>query len=134
MSGEASGTFDVTITPQPADDYADGQVLGRNTLDKRWHGGLTGTSRGQMLSAITPTRGSAGYVAIERVTGTLDGRAGSFVLQHDGLMTRGERMLTITIVPDSGTDALTGIAGTLTLEITGKVHAYRLSYTLPAQA
>ena len=84
MATRASGTFEVTVTPQPGDDYADGAVLGRMTIDKQFHGDLDATSKGQMLTGMTSTKGSAGYVAIERVSGTLSGRRGSFILQHSG--------------------------------------------------
>ena len=127
----ARGTFDVTITPQPADAYADGAALGRMTLDKTFHGDLDATSRGQMLTALTSVKTSAGYVAIERVTGTLAGRRGSFVFQHSGTMDRGAQRLSLTVVPDSGTDALTGITGTMTIQIANGVHAYVFAYTLP---
>ena len=132
VTQHARGTFDVTIAPAPADDYADGATLGRMTLDKRFHGDLDATSRGQMLTALTPVKGSAGYVAIERVTGTLDGRRGTFVFQHSGIMERGAQRLTLTVVPDSGTDALTGLAGAMTIQIASGVHASAFEYTLPA--
>jgi hypothetical protein len=105
-------------------------MLGRFTLDKQFGGDLEGTSKGQMLSAGTSVQGSAGYVAIERVTGTLHGRSGSFVLQHTGTMTRGAPQLTVSIVPDSGTGQLAGLAGTMTLDIAGGNHLYELQYTL----
>lgn len=133
VTHHARGTFDVTITPTPADDHADGAALGRMTLDKRFHGDLDATSRGQMLTAMTAVEGSAGYVAIERVTGTLGGRRGSFVFQHSGTMERGAQRLTLTVVPDSGTDELTGIAGEMTIRIANGVHAYAFAYTLPAR-
>jgi hypothetical protein len=131
-TGRATGTFDVKLSPLAADDYADGKTLGRMTIDKTIRGGLEATSRGQMLTGMGSVKGSAGYVAIERVTGTLDGRRGSFVLQHTGVMTRGDGRLTITIVPDSGTDELTGLAGTMTIEVAAGVHSYALDYTLTA--
>ena len=126
----ATGTFDVKLSPQPADAYADG-TLGRMTLDKQFRGELDATSRGQMLTAMTELEGSAGYVAIERVSGTLGGRKGTFVLQHSGTMTRGEPSLKISVVPDSGTDGLAGITGTMTIEIAAGVHSYTFDYTLP---
>lgn len=126
----ATGPFDVTLTPQPADDYADGKSLARLTIDKQFHGDLEATSKGQMLSAMGGVQGSAGYVAIERVTGTLGGRRGTFVLQHDGMMNRGAPTLVITVVPDSGTDELTGVAGTMTIDITNGKHTYTFDYTL----
>jgi hypothetical protein len=127
----ASGTFDVQLTAQPADDYADGAMLGRRTIDKRFHGDLEATSKGQMLSAGTGVKGSAGYVAIERVSGTLAGRRGTFVLQHTGTMSRGAPSLAVGVVPDSGTDELTGLAGTMDIIIEGGAHSYRFAYTLP---
>jgi hypothetical protein len=123
----ASGTFEVKLTPQsPAEPS-----LGRLTLAKKFAGGLTGTSRGEMLSAATAVEGSAGYVAMELVTASLGGRSGSFVLQHTGTMTRGEPQLSVTVVPDSGTGELAGIAGKMTIRIEGGKHYYDFEYTLP---
>ncbi len=132
MPRHASGTFEVDLTPQPADGYADGATLGRMTIDKRFHGDLEGTSRGQMLTGTTSVRGSAGYVAMERVTGSIAGRSGSFVLQHSGTMDRGVPRLAISVVPDSGTAQLAGLAGTMTIEVADGKHSYELEYTLPA--
>ncbi len=132
MATRASGTFEVTLTPQPGDDYADGAVLGRMTIDKQFHGDLDATSKGQMLTGMTSTKGSAGYVAIERVRGTLSGRRGSFILQHSGTMTRGAPTLAVTVVPDSGTDELTGLSGTMAIDITGGQHSYAFEYTFSA--
>src|SRR5438445_13759827 len=101
----ANGTFDVKLTP------AEDSAFGRMSIDKQFHGALEGTSKGEMLSASTSVKGSAGYVAIERVTGTLNGKNGSFVLQHYATMTRGAPQLTITVVPDSGTGELEGLSG-----------------------
>lgn len=126
----ATGSFDVRITPQPADDYADGTSLARLTIDKEFRGHLEASSKGQMLSAMGQVKGSAGYVAIERVTGTLGGRRGSFVLQHDASMNRGAPRLVITVVPDSGTDELDGLAGTMLIDITDGNHTYAFEYTL----
>lgn len=128
----ASGAFEVTMTPQPEQGDAGGSTLGRFTLSKRFHGDLEATSEGQMLTASTAVEGSAAYVAVERVTGTLGGHRGSFSLQHTGVMNRGVPELKITVVPDSGTDELTGLAGTMTIDIApdGK-HSYRFDYTLP---
>jgi len=100
------------------------------TLDKRFHGDLVGTSRGQMLTAGTDVKGSAGYVAVERVTGALQGRSGTFALQHSGTMTRGAPELTITVVPDSGTGELAGLEGKMAIRIEGGQHFYDLEYTL----
>ena len=127
----ANGSFDVNLTPDGAVDAAPGANLARLILDKVFRGDLMGTSVGRMLSAATDVKGSAGYVAIERVTGTLHGRNGTFVLQHNGLMTRGVGQLTIIVVPDSGTGELAGLAGQMTIDITEGKHHYDLDYTLP---
>ena len=129
MAAHATGTFEVKLTPQ-ADGEA-GAGLARMTLDKQFHGDLEATSQGQMLSAGTAVQGSAGYVALERVSGALQGRSGTFVLQHHGLMDRGTPHLTITVVPDSGTDQLEGLIGTMSIEIAGGQHSYDFEYTLP---
>jgi hypothetical protein len=126
----AHGTFDVKVMPQPADDRAGGP-FSRLFLDKQFHGDLAGTSKGQMMAAGTAVEGSAGYVALEIVTGTLNGRRGGFILQHAGSMRKGvQTMLTVTVVPDSGTDQLTGLAGKMTIIIEGKNHSYDFEYTL----
>jgi hypothetical protein len=126
----ASGTFDVEITPQSSEE-GEGATLGRMSLAKTYHGDLEATGRGTMLTARTAVDGSAGYVAMERVEGVLEGRRGSFVLQHDGLMSGGEQSLTVTIVPDSGTAELDGIRGTMQIVIEDGVHRYELTYELP---
>ena len=126
----AKGEFDVTLVPRPPEDKTEGPALGRMSLDKQYRGDLAATSKGEMLTASTAIQGSAGYVAIERVTGALGGRTGSFVLQHSGTVNRGEPRLTIRIVPDSGTAELTGLAGTMTIEVTGGKHFYEIEYTL----
>ena len=125
----ASGTFEVKVSPQVMDDKTDAS-LGRMSLDKQFHGDLEATSKGEMLSATTSVKGSAGYVAIERVSGKLHGRSGSFVLQHSGTMTRGEPQLTITVVPDSGTGQLTGLVGKMNINIVDGKHFYDFEYTL----
>ena len=130
MAIRAHGTFEVQLTPQGPDGSGEDTSLGRMSIDKRFHGDLEGTSKGQMLSALTPVQGSAGYVALEQVSGTLHGRSGSFVLQHMGIMTRGAQQLTITVVPDSGTGRLTGIAGTMAITIADGTHSYDFDYTL----
>jgi hypothetical protein len=132
MNHHASGTFDVTLQPQPGPGPAPGVTLGRALLDKRYHGELQATAQGQMLSAVTATAGSAGYVAIEHVIGTLQGREGSFALQHGGLMDRGVPQLTVTVVPDSGTGALAGLAGRMGIRIEGGKHFYDFDYSLPS--
>ena len=108
-------------------------MLGRMSIDKTFFGELDATSKGEMLSAMTAVKGSAGYVAIERVTGQLNGHSGSFVLQHSGTMNRGEPQLTVTVVPDSGTEQLTGLSGTMTIKIVDKKHFYEFEYMLPAK-
>ena len=132
-SHQASGAFDVQMQPQPAADETPtpGATLGRLLLSKTYHGDLQATAQGQMLSALTPTTGSAGYVAIEHVTGTLHGRAGSFVLQHSGLMNRGEKQLVITVVPDSGSGELAGLQGRLDIRVSEGQHFYDMAYSLP---
>jgi hypothetical protein len=131
----ASGSFDVKLTPQSSGDESGGSTLGRSTIAKHFHGDIEATSEGQMLAAHTDVKGSAGYVAIERVTGTLNGRRGSFVLQHNGVMNRGAPELAIIVVPDSGTDDLSGLAGRMTIDIAadGK-HFYGFDYTVPEKA
>jgi uncharacterized protein DUF3224 len=127
----AKGTFDVKMTPQAQEEGAGGSNLGRMSIDKQFHGDLEGTSKGEMLSAMTSVQGSAGYVAIEQVSGTLHGRSGTFVLQHSGVMTRGAPELTIIVVPDSGTGQLAGLAGKMTIDIADGKHSYEFEYTLP---
>jgi hypothetical protein len=122
----ASGTFEVKLTPRDTSE----ETLGRMTIAKRFQGDLEATSKGEMLSAGSAVKGSAGYVALERVTGTLHGRRGSFALQHSGTMTRGTPELTITVVPDSGTDVLIGLAGRMAIAIDGAEHSYQFEYTL----
>lgn|SRR5215813_8209919 len=132
MTSHASGPFDVKITPQKPDNKeAEAANVGRMSIDKQYHGDLEGTGKGEMLAAGDP-RGSGAYVALERVTGTLKGRSGSFVLHHTGIMTHGTPQLTIEVVPDSGTAQLAGIAGKMTINIAkdGK-HSYDFEYTLP---
>jgi hypothetical protein len=129
----ATGPFDVKLAPQTLSGVAEHSGLGRLALDKQFHGALEAASTGEMLAFRSATPGSAGYVAMETVRGTLDGRAGSFVLQHSSTLTRGEPAQSITVVPDSGTDALAGLAGRMLIDIApGGAHAYRLEYTLPA--
>jgi hypothetical protein len=133
MSSRAAGTFEVKLTSPSAPDKAQGSTLGRMTIDKRFEGDLVGTSRGEMLTAMTDVEGSAGYVAIERVTGKLRGRSGSFALQHSGTTARGAQQLSITVVPDSGTGELAGIDGKMTIRITDGKHFYDFEYTLPGK-
>ena len=127
---QATGTFEVKLTPQPAAPGIEQAQLGRQTIDKRFQGDLQATSLGEMLAAMGSQQGSAGYVALERVTGSLHGKHGSFVLQHTGTMDRGVPQLSVSVVPDTGTDALTGLRGTFTIEIEQGKHAYTFDYTL----
>ena len=128
----ARGTFTVDIKPAGEGAAADGVTLGRMSLNKKFEGDLLGTGAGEMLTALTSVKGSAGYVAIERVTGKLAGRSGSFVFQHTGTMNHGAQQLSITVVPDSGTGELQGIAGTFRIDIRDGKHFYAFEYSLPA--
>jgi len=128
--GRARGDFVVTLTPQSTDEITGASTLARLAIDKQFTGDLIGVSKGEMLSAGTPTKGSAGYVAIERVSGALHGRTGTFVLQHSGMMTRGSPELTVSVVPDSGSGELTGLSGTMRIIIEGKRHSYEFDYTI----
>jgi len=130
MTTRAKGTFEVELHPQGPQDKADGATLARMSIDKRFHGDLEAVSKGEMLSAMTDVMGSAGYVAIERVIGTLHGHAGAFVLQHTGTMTRGASQLTVTVVPDSATGQLAGLTGTMTIDIVDGGHFYDFAYLL----
>jgi hypothetical protein len=126
----ATGTFEVTMAGEPPYETIDDVSLGRMTVDKRFSGPLTATSTVQMLAAHTPVEGSAAYVGLERVIGTLDGRAGSFVLQHCGVMTRDTRSLSVTVVPDSGTSELRGLEGEMKIEVVEGQHRYSFEYRL----
>src|SRR5271157_6255160 len=126
----ATGTFEVKLLPQPSGDPAADATLGRMSIDKQFHGDIEGTSKGQMLTAGTSVKGSAGYVAIEKVSGALRGLSGTFVLQHTGIMTRGAPQLTITVVPDSGTDQLEGLTGKMTSNRADGRHSYEFEYSL----
>ena len=126
MGHRATGTFTTTFEPLASDD----ETLGRMEVRKTIEGDLTGTGLAQMLSVGTPVDGSAGYVAIDRITGTLHGRKGSFVLQHFGLMDRGSGTLVVRVVPDSGTDELTGLTGTFEIDNTSDEHRYVFDYDL----
>lgn len=130
----AEGSFEVKLAPQAPGDHPGDAGVGRMVLDKRFSGDLEATSRGQMLTAMSSVKGSAGYVAIERVTGTLQGKTGSFVLQHSGTMNRGVPTLSVTVVPDSGTGELEGLAGSMTLKNDAGAHSYEMEYTLGESA
>jgi hypothetical protein len=128
-----SGAFDVSMTPAGAAEREGRTETGRMLLDKQYFGDLAASGKGQMLTAVTDTKGSAAYVAIERVSGTLKGRKGSFVIHHTGTMSGGAQQLSIRIVPDSGTGQLEGIAGTMAIRMEGRKHFYDVDYTLPAK-
>ena len=130
MTNRASGTFEVKLNPQAPDDKVGHPTVGRMSIDKQFHGDLEATSKGQMLAVSTDVQGSAGYVAMERVTGTLHGHSGAFTLQHSGTMTRGVQQLSVTVVPDSGTGELVGLAGIMTIDIVDGEHLYGFDYTL----
>jgi Protein of unknown function (DUF3224) len=131
MPHHATGTFEVKLSPQSLAHPPADSTLGRMSMTKVFSGDLQGTSKGEMLTAGSPTKGSAGYVAIECVRGTLHGRTGTFVLQHSGTMNRGTFELSVRVVPDSGTDDLAGIAGVLDIQIVDGKHLYTLDYALP---
>ena len=126
----ARGTFDVKVTPFASDDGSDA-TIGRLAIDKNFNGDLEAHSSGQMLGVQSAVEGSAGYVAMEVVTGALHGSQGSFVLQHLGRMQGSNMELRVQVVPDSGTGDLRGIAGSMTIVIEGGKHAYLFDYTLP---
>lgn len=128
MTFHAAGTFDVKLTPEPreGEDWAPARMK----IDKQFHGDLEALSKGEMLSEGTPAQGSAAYVALERVRGKLRGRSGAFVLQHSATMTRGVPQLSITVVPDSGTDDLMGLTGKMAVNIEAGRHSYEFEYAL----
>lgn len=132
MNSHASGSFEVRITPMPADDHAGDPAIGRMALDKEFLGDLRAVSKGQMLAMRTATSGSAGYVAIERVVGSLGERTGSFCLQHSGTMRRGAPTLALSVIPDSGEDGLSGLRGTMAIVITDGTHFYEFDYGFDA--
>ena len=131
MTKQATGPFDVKLNPLQPYNTAEDAKFARMSIDKQFHGDLEATSKGEMLSAGSDVKGSAGYVAIERVTGTLHGRHGSFSLQHNATMTRGEPYLNIIVVPDSATGELTGLSGNMRIIIADGKHSYAFDYSLP---
>ena len=134
MSSRAEGTFDVETRPIAADEVTSGTGIGRFALHKEFHGDLEAKSKGEMLGAGDPAKGSAGYVAMEQVTGTLNGRKGSFALEHIGSMDASGFKLAVAVVPGSGTAQLTGIAGTMTIVQAAGKHSYTFDYTVPSDA
>ncbi len=131
ITNTAKGNFTVEMKPMDEATAQDGVALGRMSLNKKFEGDLIATGQGQMLTALTSVKGSAGYVAIERVTGTLAGRQGSFVFQHSGTMDNGAQQLSISVVPDSATDQLKGLTGKFNIIIADGKHSYTFDYTLP---
>ena len=131
MPHVARGTFEVRMQPLSLEGMDAESALGRMSIDKEIAGDLVATTKGQMLSANTNTKGSAGYVAIERVSGTLGGKRGTFVLLHTGLMNRGAPTLSVVVVPDSGTGELEGLAGDFKIDVAGGTHSYEFTYSLP---
>ena len=128
---KATGTFDVKITPQASDLAPEGPNLGRMSLEKQYHGDLDAAAKGEMITAAgIAVKESAAYSAVERVSGTLHGKKGSFALQHTGVMTRGTPSLNITVVPDSGTGELIGLTGKMEIIIQGQQHSYVLEYDI----
>ena len=134
MIQRATGPFEVKLLPLDIAWAGDPPPFGRMSIDKHFSGDLEGASQGEMLSAMSSVQGSAGYVAIEKVTGTLHGRQGTFILQHSATMTRGTPSLSVTVIPDSGTGELTGIAGSMQIVIENKKHSYIFEYTLDGAA
>ena len=132
MQHKINGTFEVSLAPQPHEHDVGDPSVGRMSIAKQFFGALAASSKGQMLAVRTDVKDSAGYVALERVTGTLEGRSGSFALQHSGIMTRGEKQLSVTVVPDSGTDQLIGMSGTMDIEIVEGKHLYTFDYSFAA--
>jgi Protein of unknown function (DUF3224) len=130
MNQSARGQFEVTSQRHPPYDSGEGVTLARVTFQKRFRGELEGTSTVEMIGAVTAVQGSAGYVAIERVRGSLHGRSGSFVLQHSGTMRRGTQALSVSVVPDSGSGELQGLRGQMQIEIVEGQHQYRFDYSL----
>ncbi len=127
----ATGTFKVRLAPLETHSHEPEAKIARMSIDKTFEGDLAATSRGEMLSGGSPAEGSAGYVAIERVTGTLHGKSGSFLLQHSGTMRPGVQELNVTVIPDSGTGDLSGLEGKMIIEIRDGQHFYSFEYSLP---
>ena len=134
MTTHASGTFEVRLTPQQHEEGVGDPTVGRLAISKKFHGDLEGTSLAQMLAVGTDVKGSAGYVAMERVTGLLAGRSGTFALQHSGTMTRGTPKLSVTVVPDSGTGELAGLSGSMVINIIDGKHFYEFDYQIATEA
>ena len=132
MTTHINGTFEVKLAPQAHEENVGDPSVGRMSIEKQFFGDLEASSKGQMFAVRTEVSGSAGYVAMERVVGTLQGRKGSFALQHSGTMTRGEKQLSVSVVPDSGTEQLTGLSGTMGIEIVEGQHLYTFDFAFSA--
>lgn len=130
MTQQVKGAFDIKRTAEPGCDMGDGVVVGHSRFDKRFHGALDATSVVHMLAVATDVPGSAAYVAIERVSGVLQGRKGTFFMQHNGIMARGAPTLALTVVPDSGTGELKGLSGRMAIDIVDGQHFYTFDFTL----
>ena len=130
----ATGTFEVKLNPMTPEDETGGAAIGRLSINKQFFGDLVATSVGQMVAIRTATEGSAGYVAMELVTGKLDGRSGTFALQHSGTANRNATQLSVTVVPDSGTGELVGLAGQMQIIIDEGKHLYEFDYVLAEAA
>ena len=128
MTKHATGTFEVKLTPEP--DASGEAVVGRMSIDKQFQGDINGTSKGLMTMAGTAVQGSAGYVALEKVSASIDGKNGTFYLQHHGIMNRGEGKLLVVVIPDSGTDGLTGLSGSMSIKIEDGKHFYDFEYAI----
>jgi hypothetical protein len=131
LAGHATGAFDVKLSPLTLSEQSADPKLGRMAIEKHFHGDLEATSKGEMLTAQSEIKDSGAYVAVERVTGTLKGRKGSFAMHHTGVMDRGRPELRITVVPDSGTDELQGLTGAMSIRIESGKHFYDFDYSLP---
>lgn len=131
MATRATGTFEVKLVPQPANEIEMAAGIGRWTIDKQIHGELEATTKGEMIASSDGTKSAGAYSALELVAGTLNGRKGSFVLQHTGTMTKTSPQLLITVVPESGTGELVGLTGKFVIKIVDKKHFYEFEYTLP---
>jgi len=131
VTSHAAGTFDVKLVPQGPEDKTEGSTIAHLSIDKQYHGDLEAAGKGEMLTTTTSVKGSAGYVAMERISGTLHGRSGTFVLQHSGTMAHGTFQLSVTVVPDSATGQLAGLTGKLTGTVADGKHSYEFDYSLP---
>jgi len=131
LSGHATGAFDVKLLPLTLSEQSADPKLGRMSIEKQYHGELEATAKGEMLTAQSEVKDSGVYVAVERVTGILNGKKGSFAMHHTGVMNRSKPELKITVVPDSGTDDLKGLTGTMSIRIESGKHFYDFEYSLP---